>query len=87
MHLHRGWKICPMVAEDEGLMHEQFLERQTCRQIRPGFVQNLCGSVYFPSDVQYRRKSEEQGIAGVTVAFALSSLFRKLSELRWHLGS
>lgn len=88
MPIHQGWKLCPILAEGEGVMQEQchFLERQTCIQLRPGFVQNLCGSVYFPSAVQYRRELEEQGIAGVTVPFATCSLLRKSSVLRLHLG-
>lgn len=88
MNLHQGWKLCPILAEGEGVIQEQchFLERETCRQLKPGLVQNLCGSVNFPSDVQYWRKFEEQGIAGVTVHFATSSLFRKPSVLRLYLG-
>lgn len=42
---------------------------------RSGFVQNLYSSVYFLSDVQYRRKLEEWGIADVTPPFAMCSSF------------
>lgn len=81
MNLHQGWKLCPILAEGEGVIREQchFLERQTRRQLKPGLVQNLCGSVNFPSDVQYWRKSEEQGIAGVTIHFATSSSIPQVS--------
>lgn len=88
MSLHQGWKLCSILAEGKGVVQEQchFLERQTCRQLKVGFVRNLGGSVYFASDVQCRRKFEEWDIAGVTVPFATCSLFRKLSVLRLHLG-